>query len=32
MDTFYVHSDISPENDEPGEADYLVENFLKWEM
>lgn len=32
FNTFYVNSNISPMNDYPREADYIVENFLKWEM
>jgi putative hydrolase of the HAD superfamily len=30
MDTFYVHSNISPAKDEGNEADYIVIKFLKW--
>lgn len=32
MDTFYVYSNISPQNDEGNEADYIVNKFLKWEV
>ena len=32
MNTFYVHSDISPEDDDPKEPDYIVKEFLKWEV
>lgn len=31
MDTFYVHSNISPENDSAESANYIVNKFLKWE-
>ena len=32
MNTFYVNSNISPINDDPKEPDYIVKNFLKWEL
>lgn len=32
MNTFYVNSNISPIDDDPKEPDYIVENFLKWEL
>ncbi len=32
MNTFYVHSNISPEDDDPKEPDYIVKEFLKWEV
>lgn len=31
MDTFYVHSNISPKDDHTELADYIVENFTCWE-
>lgn len=31
MHTFYVRSNISPEGDSAGEADYFVQNFTAWE-
>ncbi len=32
MDTFYVHSNISPADDRPELADYIVWDFTCWEM
>jgi putative hydrolase of the HAD superfamily len=32
MDTFYVNSNISPKDDDPNGADYIVNHFLKWEL
>lgn len=32
MHTFYVNSNISPENDGAEDADYIVNNFSKWEI
>lgn len=32
MHTFYVNSNISPMDDDPKQPDYLVNNFLKWEL
>lgn len=32
MHTFYVNSNISPLDDDPREPDYIVKNFLKWEL
>ena len=31
MDTFYVHSNISPKDDHTESADYIVEDFTCWE-
>lgn len=30
MDTFYVHSNISPENDSAEDANYIVNKFMEW--
>jgi putative hydrolase of the HAD superfamily len=30
MDTFYVHSNISPEKEDNNDADYIVIKFFKW--
>lgn len=32
MDTFYVRSNISPENDKAEEANYIMNEFLEWEI
>ncbi len=32
MDTFYVKSNISPENDEAEDANYIVNEFFEWEI
>jgi putative hydrolase of the HAD superfamily len=32
LDTFYVYSNISPQNDDPNNADYIVNKFCKWEI
>lgn len=32
MDSFYVNSNISPQNDDPNGANYIVNKFLKWEI
>lgn len=32
FDTFYVNSNISPANDKADEANYVVNNFVKWEF
>ncbi|MGN0554091.1 MAG: HAD family hydrolase [Oscillospiraceae bacterium] len=32
MNTFYVNSNISPMDDDPKGPDYIVKNFLKWEL
>ena len=31
FDTFYVNSNISPENDKADSADYVVEHFERWD-
>lgn len=32
MDTFYVYSNISPENDTAEDANYIVNKFTEWEV
>lgn len=32
MHSFYVNSNISPKNDNPEDADYIVNKFLQWEL